>query len=513
MNTPLQFLRNWLPRGQRSETSHSTDSILQWLATLDAVAPQKAAEDLAERLVQVVSEQSNLHMRARFLEILEAAAYRFLPALEARISHATVPLVPRVQAVALAADNLLKALVQGCMTVVADAERRRLGSAPASLLQQVVQRAILAQQRQQILAYRVYAKPSAASWQQLHGLYHTARRHDIATLSRGNPSIERLYISTLLLAYANPAKYPRQEFDKLCACANRMSSLARLLDNANPKGRSATEHLFAIHTAHGESAGEMFPTSRTTSRASYFLDCGAIIGTLNRAIAQRRDPLPQHRPILPEVQETMLHTLRQMWSGQPIRRFSRNRFRPRADVVAGVADVIELISGNAHKRRRDDTPRPATPAGAAASPVSEWAIIDESPDGFGIHYLKGPLRRMEVGQLVGLRSREHNRVHICQVRRANVGEQARFELGLQDLSPNALVVPLPASASGLKHKAIFLPQMPAYDSTAGIIAAPGSLPKNVEFTYRPHGTPVRMRLGRVITVNNHLEFYLLEAVV
>jgi hypothetical protein len=201
-----------------------------------------------------------------------------------------------------------------------------------------------------------------------------------------------------------------------------------------------------------------------------------------------------------------------MWGSQPIRRFSRMRFKPRADLVSGLPDVIQLLAGDALKRRRDDGSERKEPP---IPPVSEWAIIDESPDGFGIRYIKGPIRRLEVGELVGLRSREHNRIHLCLVRRASNAGQARFEIGLQDLSPDALVVTLPQtddSQPSPSRKALLLPQLPAYGGVAGIIGIPGSLPPDAEFTYKIGQESIQLRLGRPVEQNSRLEFYLLEKI-
>ena len=512
MDTPLQFLRNWLPMGSQPDNTRAADTLREWISTLDDASPQDIAGALSSRLVPLVSEQRNLHMRTRLLDAFDEAAHKVLPALEAEIRNAAVPLTSHIQAVALTADNLLKAQIQGCLTVVSSIEGHKL---PAPLLQHVILRAMYALQRRQMLAYHAYATPSASSWQQLHDLHRMARSRSLSKTSKNSPSIEHVYVAALLLAYAEPGKFPRADLDALRTAADRMSVLVSVSETNDAPMSDAPSHLFLVRTDDGQ-PGAPFLRAPKASDAKHclILDCSAVVTALNEAIALHPNTTAdaEQEPILPQVAEPILRTLLKMWGSQPIRRFSRMRFKPRADLVSGLPDVIQLLAGEALKRRRDDGSERKEPP---IPPVSEWAIIDESPDGFGIRYIKGPIRRLEVGELVGLRSREHNRIHLCLVRRASNAGQARFEIGLQDLSPDALVVTLPQtddSQPSPSRKALLLPQLPAYGGVAGIIGIPGSLPPDAEFTYKIGQESIQLRLGRPVEQNSRLEFYLLEKI-
>ena len=81
------------------------------------------------------------------------------------------------------------------------------------------------------------------------------------------------------------------------------------------------------------------------------------------------------------------------------RRFSRMRFKPRADLVIGMLDVTLFLSSAAYRRRRDD----GSKRGPGAPAISEWALVDESPDGFGVRYIRGDIAAVEVGDVVALR--------------------------------------------------------------------------------------------------------------
>ena len=510
MATPLQFLRNWLPLGGPEDATRTADALCEWISTLDDAPPQDIAAALSGRLLPLVSAQPNLHMRTRLLDAFEEAAHKVLPALEDEIRQAEIPLTPQTKALALTADNLLKTQIQGYLTIVSSIEGHKPGTLPEPLLQHVILHAMYALQRRQMLAYRAYATPSTASWQHLHDLHRIARSHGLSKASKNSLSIEHVYIAALLLAYAEPGKFPRSDLDTLRACADRMSALVRLSETNEPLGTEAPSHLFLVRTDSGQPGAPFLRTPKASdARHCLIVDCGAVVAALNEEIAHRTHPVFEHETMLPQVGEPILKLLLQMWGSQPIRRFSRMRFKLRADIVSSLPDVIQMIDGDALRRRRNDGD---SQSGPPPPPISEWAIVDESPDGFGIRYLKGPIRRLEVGELVGLRSREHSRIHLCLVRRATNAGQTCFEIGLQGLSPRALVVALPQPDDSPPRTAILLPQLPAYGGVAGIIGAPGSLPADMEIPYQPPGKFVRLRLGRPIEINTRLEFYLLEEV-
>lgn len=514
MDTPLQFLRNWLPpEGAPGNNTHPAETLRQWVAALDDAAPADVAAALSSRLMPLVSEQRNMHMRTRLLDAFEEAADKVLPTLEDEVKRAPLPLAPQVKALALTADNLLKAQIKGCRSIVSNIEGLQPGALPNHLLQHVVLRAMYALQRRQMLAYSAYAPPSDSSWQQLHELHRLARSRGVSKVSKNSLSIEHIYVVTLLLAYADPSKFPRTELDALRTCADRMAPLVALLDTDDALGTEAPSHLFLVRGNDGQ-PGAPFRRSPKVAEARNCLvvDCGAVVAALNEEIALRADPAPGRETMLPQVGEPMLRVLLKAWGSQPVRRFSRMRFKPRVDLVSSLPDAMKMVTGEALRRRREDHNGRNGQQEHSAPPISEWAVINESPDGFGIRYIEGPMRRLEVGELVGLRSREHSRTHLCLIRRASNAGQNRFDIGLQDLSPQAEIIDLPPSGNGQQRQALLLPELPAYAGAAGIIAMPGDLPADLELTHQRAQKPVRLRLGRPIERNARLEFYLLEEV-
>ena len=288
----------------------------------------------------------------------------------------------------------------------------------------------------------------------------------------------------------------------------RASGLVRLRHKEQFGELKAGAPLFVV--APGETGpGKPLVRMRDGGKAGYlYLDCTELAATIRSDIgAKTRLDMP-HEWLLPNASLSMLRTLSAMWGAQPTRRFSRMRFKPRADLVIGLLDVTLFLGGGACRRRRED----GSKRGPALPSVSEWALVDESPDGFGIRYVRGDIGSVEVGDVVALRPRESSQVQVCLVRRVSNAGQTRFEIGLQTLSAHALVVDLPGRSGGARAKGILLPRMPALGNAAGLLALPGSVPEGLELHYPAGGSTVTLRLAQRIDGNPQVDFHALTPV-
>ncbi len=505
MDTPLDFLRNWLPLGRRDDDTTAAAALRNWLDSMAGAPPEDIAASLAQRIGPMLAEHGNLHMGVRLLDTFHEIADELLPPLEKEITFGPLPFASALQKRAVSADNLLKALSAGYATIVAQIESRRLGSGLAPLVQHALQRAIIVLRRRQLLAYRAYAAPSPTSWQHLHDLFRTAHRLDVLGSPRSGLPIEQLYVSSLLVAYADPGKFARPELDALADSAERAAALVRIRSPEAMHELRAGTPLFIVNPGETGPGRPMARAPATKGLADrIYLDCNELAATIRSDIGAKTRLDTQHAWLLPNAGLSMLRTLATMWGAQPTRRFSRMRFKPRADLVAGLFDVTLFLAGGAFRRRRDDPEKrgPNVPA------ISEWALVDESPDGFGIRYLKGDIGPVEVGDVVALRPRESSKVQICLVRRVSNAGHARFEIGLQNLSPHALVVDLPGRNGGVRPKAILLPRMPAFSNAAGLLALPGTVPDGLEIRYPTGGGNVTLRLAQRLEGNPQNDFFL-----
>jgi hypothetical protein len=444
------------------------------------------AAGLAGRIPALVAREKNLHMRLRLLDALTQTAGETLPRLEEEISKAPLPLPPATRPAALAADNLLKALAAAYADAVATIETRRLATGLGRLLQGALLRATHLIVSRQELAYRVYGAPSAATWQQLNQLFRLARSRHVARVDREGDSIETTYVTALLLALADPSRHSRAELDTLRRCCRRLAPLARLCHGSDLSAEERQQPgLFLLSLGRNLPAAPL-PREGALTADALVLDAGPAVTALENerlrdaAIAALAEPLAT------------------LWRGQCGRRFPRARFKPKADLVIGVPAVAGYLQG-AFSRRRGD------PCRGAALAVSEWYIVNQSPDGFGLRYTQGEPGHLDVGDLVGLQPRERSRVHICLIRRVNHTGHGRFELGLQELSPLALPIPL-AGGNG-----ILLPRLPGFGNAAGLVAPGGLLRAGTVVTWSRNGHSFHHRLARRVDGNRLTDLFLLAS--
>ncbi|MBL8490601.1 MAG: hypothetical protein JNM82_07470 [Rhodocyclaceae bacterium] len=508
METPLRFLRDWLTLGAAKGGDRAGEALRAWLEGLAGSPPEEMAVAIAKRLPNLVAAQPNHHMRLKLLDAFDVAVEQFLPELERQIAAFPLPLNPEHQATALAADNLLKALALAYGTVAVGIESRKLGSGLGQLWRNAAQRAMAARARRKVLAYRVYATPSPTSWRQMHRIYRRARLRGCAADERAGLSIEGIYVAALLFAFANPSKFSRQDQEAILGTIERFGSRARLREPTEAERvRGGDRDLFLI-PADDESPGR--PLHRVTASAigaeGLILDCRELAA----ALRHEGDPAPAG------LDPALADRLADMWSGQPTRRFTRVRFKPRSDLVSGLERVTRFIEGEALQRRRQDRPPAEGAVGAAAGGnghdlgMSEWAIVNESPDSYGLRYLQGDPGRLDVGDLVGMRTRESARVHVCLIRRVSNAGQTRLELGVQELAPAAVPVEFLGSTPGEIGRGILLPAMPAHGGGPGLVAPPGSVASGDDVTLRREGRFLSYKAGRRLEGGPGLEVFRLE---
>ncbi|MBL8488806.1 MAG: hypothetical protein JNK22_17200 [Rhodocyclaceae bacterium] len=502
METPLRFLRDWLTLGG-SRGDRESAALRAWLEGLAGSPPEEMATAIARRLPGLVAAQANHHMRLKLLDAFDVAVEQFLPDLERRIAGFPLPLGADHQAVALAADNLLKALALAYGAVAIGIESHKFGSGLAQLWRNAAARAIAARARRKVLACRVYAAPSPTSWRQMHRIYRRARLRGCAADERAGQSIEATYVAALLFAFANPSKFSRRDQEAILGAIDRLGRLASLRPPTDAeRARGGDRDLFLIPA---DEAGPGRPLHRVTASAigpeGLILDCSRLASALREAA---------DGPAGHGLEPALAECLAGMWGGQQARRFSRVRFKPRADLVSGLERVVRFIEGEALQRRRQDRGAAAASGRGHENGLSEWAIENESPDSYGLRFLKGDAGRLEVGDLIGMRPRESARVHVCLVRRVSNAGQTRLELGLQELAPGALAVEFIGSTPGEIGRGILLPAMPAHGRLPGLVAPPGSVATGDDITLRREGSFRSYRAGRCLEACEGVELFGLE---
>ncbi|MDP2795060.1 MAG: hypothetical protein Q8O25_13465 [Sulfurisoma sp.] len=472
-----------------------------WLAGIKTAPPETAALELAQRLATEVAQEAAPEMRFKLLGACDAAAEKILPALEAATEAASLPLTPAALRAALAADSLLKTLATGYVTLMTDVAADKTSDPSGKMLQAAARRATQTLSRRQLVDFRAHASPSAASWKLLHETYRLALGHGLTAADNDGDgtSITREYIAALLFALAEPGRLPREQLGRIHAFIAGLANLARLDAVGAASDEAACRFLVASDPGHPAQSMPRLPEGKTPPPQGLALDCTDIVAEIDRMIAAgAAEPLPL---------ET-LRLLRDAWSAAATspRRFSRMQFKPRVDMIAGLPAILRLLAGKSLGRRQSDSSR------REEEESGEWLVINESPDGFGIRNLGGEAPPLAIGDLVVLRPREHGKIHICLVRRGNQGTREPLELGVQLLSSNACVIPLPSEdILAMGQQGILLPQLPAFGNAAGLITAAGALTPRSVITENQAGSLKYYRLGARIATSTAIDFHLLQS--
>lgn len=479
----MQTIRDWLPFG-RPNGAEDNSVLEAWRFPLAGLDPGAIAEELRRQLVTHHAATSNPHARLKLLEACYLESLGALPKVEAAVSQAALPLPGEILQAALAADNLLKTMAAGYIGLIDTLRVQKLPASALNLVRLSTLRAIQCLARRQQLAARAYAPASATTWQQLHATYAYARQQGLTRYANGGRTLEEEYLGAVLLAYADPTKFSRHDLVPLIECAAHFAPLALVHDAATVASDSIRSPQFLVHESDQNCGKRFATTSPEERRDGWVVDCAHLVSAINALLAHRQNGLPK-TPNDPGTPDAMLRAVSNMWRGQRARRFSRQSFKPRGELVTGLLPLIAALD-------TDDV--------AAGS---EWAILDESPDGFGLRYLRGDAVDLQVGELVGLRPRERERLHVCLIRRVVNAGAARLELGLQEIAPVAFALSIPNGHAG-GNPAIFFPAMPAHRGIPGALARTGDLKAGLDLSVS--GQPP-MRALRAIETDGNYELW------
>ena len=502
MNYSFPHLSDLLSRLRSDATAIA--SLQRTLVSLNSQPPQAVIHALTARVLPKIATHGKLQLRFKLLEEARKTAERVLPALEENIAGSGLPLAEPVAHTALMLDNLMKAMTRCYGEIAQSIVAQHQAPALGHLLRSSALHAMRMISRRHFLASQVYAEPSPCSWQSLHELYRLTCTPGTRAANAESAVIEREYLSALLFAYFEPNHSARGDLGAIRHCARQLASHATIR-NATPNAVTKESHEISYFVAaHAHSAGHRLTRlpPGTTLEGGLIIDCSQVLAALDRNLARRPDAAPQ--PDL-AASALLLQSLRSVLGGKRTRRFKRTRFKPRADLVGGLDEVIAFLDGNIFSRRsldaisRNDT---------GAFSTSEWALIDESPDGFLVRFIKGEKWKLGVGAVVALQPRESGVPRVCLVRRV-ASTAGRLDIGLQLLSPQVSVIRL---TDGRKppRAALFLHTLPAYGKFPGLIAAPGKLAPGQRISFHTQGRILQRKIGKCIEANEGLEFLALD---
>lgn len=491
-----QLTRSW---SQPSAAASRKESRWQRFAeSLADLPPEERARRLAAEIPQLLGGAEGTEGKLGLLEAVATAAEPLIGAVEREIDRAPAPLDADVLRRALAADNLLKAMSTEYQAIVGALASRT--SAPEVALKQSTLSAVRLLTRRQWLACRAGRTGSAAAWRHLHRLHRLSRERGFAAFGEADDTVESNYLAAVMLALADPASLPKNDLVSVLDTVRRLAPLARLIDeraDGGPDARTAGRPLVVgIH----DQLPALASNGGLSAATSWRIDLDQPITRLQEEIRISEEGPQSLREQIGRPRLRALTRLLERWRNQPVRRFTRQRMRPRVDIVTSVDRLWWALSGPGVSVRR--------PTGGHEDPA-EWIIVDESADGFGLRLASGRRPDIDVGDVIGVGMRDIGRLHLCIVRRIDDGPKQRCQVGVQQLGPEAAAVILSMTPGGPRESAIRLPRMPAQGGRAGLLIDTGRLPRNA-LVHELDGDAAGFVVGQAVEDNGRHAIHLIE---
>jgi len=478
-----------LPRpngGQQFALSRS--ELREWLAAL----PAGNAAEAARCLVQQLSAMNRTAMPARaridFAELFREKIDTLLPALEADLARATLPLSGRRREAAAVTDELLVELGYAYKSGVVAMSKPWIGFGGRSRLQAALLHAMHALARRLASGYRIYAANPKMIWQELHVLYQLAVKHGLTEIrlpgTVDTPS--SVYRQALLLAFAVPHKLMQGDIDRILDYLARFSDRTRLVP---PSPDTEGPGAFLIQP-HRDAPGSAIAKFRlAASRPNdLVLNCLPLVEVLLDHIDKLEDGVSAGEIGLPAgadapIFRDLLQRLARHWGNVATRQFGRLRTHARVELRVGLRAIWHSLT----REGRLEGP------GATSS---TWMVTNESPGGYALMHVSGRCEPIRVGEVVAVYTGET--CHICVVRWVLSDNPEHLELGVQEFAPSATPIGLEGENASESEPALLLPEIPALRQPSAILAPYGQVDASRELLIAGDNARLRVRATRIV---------------
>jgi hypothetical protein len=504
MTTMLDFIAPG--KSAAPDDAFGPDRLRAWLNALPA-DPAAAARALIEHLVHSNRMPMHGRLRLRLLDTLRDHIEWLLPQLEKRLDDAAPPVSGPLRQHAYLIEKLLKETAAGYAHVVLSVPRSWLNLGFKRNVNVPLVRAMLFHARRLSLSHRLYARSPGGVWAELHTLYRTAREWGLDERDIESPqtSPSKVYRAALLLSFAQPAKLRHGDFPRVQSFIEQFGELARIAE-ARPESARACQ--FAVYP-HRDRAGTALPRRAETSpeAGELTLDTSALVERLDTQLRRLGEGVSPASLGLAEEARTpayreLLQRLAANWRGERRSRSARMQFHPRVDVWVGLREIWRVL-----RHEAPIEPGETARASYGVPPATQWIVLNESARGFALKFMSGALSPIDVGEVVGIRTRDRGAIYVCLVRWILSNSPEHFELGLQQLGP--MVVP-----AVYKHEesdriapepVLFFPEMPKQGHPPTILAPANRLAPNQGFNLRHRRGRIALRAARVLEKTPSLE--------
>ncbi|MDR0736498.1 MAG: hypothetical protein LBF51_06670 [Zoogloeaceae bacterium] len=425
-------------------------SLLQEAETLDIA-------ELEKILFSLRAETGNAEMRQTMLEKLFIAFRAHLKPFLRRFADIRIPLDRNFRHQTGILQGFLDNLAATHETLLEDDSVRR----QPEIALEIMERIAFCLYQHIYVSHLVVAPVQTGIWQRLHGIHLSSLRLPLAP---GRQPPLASYREALLLAAAQPTSCAAHELEFVAEyahkCADTIFFTTEMPQDGNAVFWVEPTHDFALFALTRRSLPSgyrafYFSTAKAAERSRKdleALDAGATAESLH----------------LPKLAQTpagqgALRRLATAWSAPGKRHFPRRRQanHRRARLCAGLARFRQLL------QKKD---------GESEVDISQWMIINESPDGYALMHMSGTIGHVRIGDVVALRPDANPGWLVCLVRWAISENPEHIEIGLQIIALDAIPASLVDGESRFVHTPLLLlPEYPSLRSASALVAPVGTI--------------------------------------
>jgi len=449
-----------------------------WLTRLPLSNPTEAANIMADYLATLNQIDVAQDTRAKIIERMTPVVEDIVASLYQHYGSVPLPLLPKQQRNADLARRLLRELADNYKTLLLDWLKRRFhlfGGNPVPLY---LQRILLALQAILEISFETHDPVSEGVWIDLHQTYNYALRNgmreSIPESGAKMLSIEQIYKATLLLALADPYRFPQAELPWAKDIITRFGNLATI----NPAEESVKSHsgLFIVEVY---TDGPPTPITRdghpTNPRWDLLLNTTELAKHLALISTHLKNKEAADRIGLPDVAQdpaypTMLRRLKLNW-GASLQRQSLRRKQANThdfEVSFGLKSVLQLISPAA----TEDTIHYGIGVNESPPTILRCKTMNASLGGLALIKAGNATIQIRVGDVVSVRQNK-TEWSIGLVRWFRIPSQGEMCFGVQLLAPQALAVHVRRKDNGRQWSSLLLQPSPNTKQLPMLLSQPG----------------------------------------
>lgn len=456
----------------------------QWLDSLPLTQLFDSARAVCDELGRLNRTRLPVDERLKLLEVYQPALSRLRAEIAEDYNKAPLPLpATSRQAVNLARELLIEEAYAYKVALLEKSSKMMLFGARKQLVP-LIEQVMRTLANALTLSYQSYLPTPAGVWHEMHELYRYASQQKLLEEedTSGASPIDVIYKQAVLMALTDPYRLPRVELPEVVRIAAHLAPLTELRFGALP----GAQQLFVIHpeTDKPPKPAMQAGMDNEPRGVEWVVGTVLLVHRLSEVVTELESGTQRSHgtDALFSAPKDLLDRLVQCWGAPPKRVFRRQAGQATVQICSGINRLCRLLGSAAQKGGSErETSRLNIPVFADDN-MQAWEVINQSAGGFKLRGQPAGESGINVGEVIGVQYRGMLGISVGVIRWAQTFEDDSVEFGVQMLAPRAEPVSLePVIGSRGEQKALLLPDIPALQQPAALVALPGNYQPEREF--------------------------------